>query len=601
MDQHKNEHQSEIHSITQVLLKRIAKDAHQPCLQYKESREWKTLTWSEYFNRIQQLSHGLQSLGIKSGDRVAIMSNSRFEWACLDLALLGMGAVVVPIYQNSTAEDLQFILNDSKARILVCENRSPLKIWHSVEKECPNVEKIIVIDSSMAEVGQLSFNELLALGETHLQGREEEFTKLCEQVKLDQTATIVYTSGTTGTPKGVVLTHQQIISEVSEAYPLFGVSSEDQNLTFLPFAHILGRIEIWAHIYIGYQMAFAESIDALRVNLKEIRPTFVISVPRIFEKIHAAVVAQAESKKVRKKIFEWALSVGRKVAGYRETHQAIPITLLGEWEIARRLVINKVVEAFGGRLRFAISGGAPLSKELSEFFYSCGVLILEGYGLTETTAAIFVNTPYHYKFGTVGIPVGDVKARIAEDGEILIKSKKVMKEYYNQPSETERVLKDGWFATGDIGEITEQGELRITDRKKDLIKTAGGKYVAPQRLESLLKIHPLINQVLIHGDQKKYIVALLTLDKTLVEQLGKDRQLHYRVWTDLLEQQPIQDEVRKIVAHANSQLASFETIKKYLVLPTEFTIESGELTPSLKVKRKYLDKKYTKEIESLYP
>jgi long-chain acyl-CoA synthetase len=507
----------------------------------------------------------------------------------------------VPIYQNSTAEDLQFILNDSKARILVCENRSPLKIWHSVEKQCPNVEKIVVIESSMAEVGQLSFNELLALGETHLQGREGEFVKLCQQVKLEHTATIVYTSGTTGTPKGVVLTHQQIISEVSEAYPLFGVSSEDQNLTFLPFAHILGRIEIWAHIYIGYQMAFAESIDALRVNLKEIRPTFVISVPRIFEKIYAAVLAQAESKKLRKKIFDWFLKVGRQVASYRETHQAIPITLLGEWEIAKRLVINKVVEAFGGRLRFAISGGAPLSKELSEFFYSCGVLILEGYGLTETTAAIFVNTPYHYKFGTVGIPVGDVKARIAEDGEILIKSKKVMKEYYNQPSETEKVLKDGWFATGDIGEITEQGELRITDRKKDLIKTAGGKYVAPQRLEALLKIHPLINQVLIHGDQKKYIVALLTLDKTLVEQLGKDRQLHYRVWTDLLEQQPIQDEVRKIVAHANSQLASFETIKKYLVLPTEFTIESGELTPSLKVKRKYLDKKYTKEIESLYP
>lgn len=601
MDQQKTEQHSETHAITQVLLNRIAKDAHQPCLQYKESREWKKLTWNEYFNRIQQLSHGLQSLGIQSGDRVAIMSNSRFEWACLDLALLGMGAVVVPIYQNSTAEDLQFILNDSKARILVCENRSPLKIWHSVEKQCPNVEKIVVIESSMAEVGQLSFNELLALGETHLQGREGEFVKLCQQVKLEHTATIVYTSGTTGTPKGVVLTHQQIISEVSEAYPLFGVSSEDQNLTFLPFAHILGRIEIWAHIYIGYQMAFAESIDALRVNLKEIRPTFVISVPRIFEKIYAAVLAQAESKKLRKKIFDWFLKVGRQVASYRETHQAIPITLLGEWEIAKRLVINKVVEAFGGRLRFAISGGAPLSKELSEFFYSCGVLILEGYGLTETTAAIFVNTPYHYKFGTVGIPVGDVKARIAEDGEILIKSKKVMKEYYNQPSETEKVLKDGWFATGDIGEITEQGELRITDRKKDLIKTAGGKYVAPQRLEALLKIHPLINQVLIHGDQKKYIVALLTLDKTLVEQLGKDRQLHYRVWTDLLEQQPIQDEVRKIVAHANSQLASFETIKKYLVLPTEFTIESGELTPSLKVKRKYLDKKYTKEIESLYP
>jgi len=412
--------------------------------------------------------------------------------------------------------------------------------------------------------------------------------------------TLVYTSGTTGRPKGVVLTHEQAISEVSEAFPLCGVTPDDTSLCFLPFAHVLGRIELWGHSYIGFTMAYAESIERLRNNLVEIKPTILVSVPRIFEKVYAGVYAQMENQNIKRKLFDWAVSVGREVSAKRMTHELVPLPLLGQFEIAKVLVLNKIVAAFGGRLRFAISGGAPLAQDISLFFHAAGVLILEGYGLTETTAAITVNTPFNYRFGSVGRPIGDVELKIAGDGEVLVRSKKVMREYYKNPDATKEVMTDGWFHTGDIGEILPGGDLKITDRKKDLIKTAGGKYVAPQRLEGLLQMQPLIGHALIHGDQKKYIVALLTMDRLSLEKYAKEHNLEYNKWTDLLKNPTVQAQTRQAVADANSQLASWESIKRYSVLPQEFTVEGGELTPSLKVKRKALDLKFHDQIESLY-
>ena len=509
-------------------------------------------------------------------------------------------AVTVPIYQNNTAEDVEFILNNSETRILVTESNGPLKTFHSIKDKCPTVEKVIVMDEIASSPECISWRGMQAMGEMYLEKHPLEYKTLCESLQPSETATILYTSGTTGRPKGVVLTHLQAFSEVSEAFPLMGVTDKDVSLTFLPYAHILGRVEHWGHIYIGHTLAFAESIEKIRNNLTEIRPTIMVSVPRIFEKIYSAIWAQIQTQPMKLKMFEWALSIGKKVGDYKMSGEVLPLDLFLKYELAHKLVLSKITEAFGGRLRFAISGGAAISKEIALFFHSAGVLILEGYGLTETTAAITVNTPFNYRFGSVGRPIGETKIKIAEDGEILIKSDKVMKEYYKNPEANTEAFTESWYHTGDIGEIMPSGDLKITDRKKDLIKTAGGKYVAPQRIEGLLKHNPYINHVLIHGDQKKYIIALLTLDQYSVKKLAKEKNVSFSSWEDLIKTSFVYDLARKAVADANSELASFESIKKFLILPNEFTVEAGELTPSLKVKRKVLDKKFKDQIESLY-
>jgi long-chain acyl-CoA synthetase len=362
----------------------------------------------------------------------------------------------------------------------------------------------------------------------------------------------------------------------------------------------MGRIEHWGNAYIGFTMAYAESVERVRANLGEVRPTILISVPRIFEKIYSAISAQMEASPVKKKIFTWAVGVGRQITDLKVTRQVVPLELLATFQLAKKLVLNKVTDAFGGRLRFAISGGAPLSQDISSFFHAAGILILEGYGLTETTAAITVNTPFNYRFGSVGRPIGDTELKIADDGEILVRGQKVMKEYYENPEATAEAFEGGWFHTGDIGEILQGGDLKITDRKKDLLKTAGGKYVAPQKLEGLLKQHPLIAHSLICGDQKKYIVALLTLDPAYLQSLAKAENENFTDWQQLVGSPWVQDIVRDIVAETNSHLANHESIKRYMILPKEFTVEGGELTPSLKLKRKLLTKTFAREIDSLY-
>ncbi|MEN0058301.1 MAG: long-chain fatty acid--CoA ligase [Bdellovibrio sp.] len=569
-------------------------------VQFKSNEQWQKKSWSEYYQDIETAGAALLALGIRPGDRVAIMANTRYEWSVMDLGIFGVKAITVPIYQNNTPEDVEYILNNSGARLLICETRGPLKIFESVKAQCPLIEQVIVFEDKCPQKEVLTWSLFLEKGRTYLKEHPQSYRALCETLVPEDTATILYTSGTTGRPKGVVLTHLQALSEVSEGFTLCGVTEKDISLSFLPYAHILGRIEHWGHLYIGSTLAFAESLEKVRGNLLEIRPTYMVSVPRIFEKIYAAIWAQVQTQYLKLKVFKWAVEIGKKVGHYKMSGQVLPLDLLLQYELAQKLVLNKINEAFGGRLRFAISGGAPLSQDISLFFHAAGILVLEGYGLTETTAAITVNTPFNYRFGSVGRPIGEVQVKIAADGEILIKSDKVMKEYYNDPAATAEVFSDGWFHTGDIGELLPGGDLKITDRKKDLIKTAGGKYVAPQRLEGLLQLSPYIANVLIHGDQKKYIVALVTLDRPTVLKAAKEKNLDTSDWPALLHTPFVQDLIRKAVAETNSQLASYESIKRYLILPVEFTVEGGELTPSMKVKRKVLDQRYKKEITALY-
>lgn len=563
----------------------------------RRAGNWVDLSWTDYSNDIEKIAAGLLSLKVQPQDRIAIMSNTRYEWGCTDFAIVSAGAVTVAIYPNNTAEDTAYMLQDSGATILFVESKALLAVWEKIKPTCPSVREVYVFEKNTTEK---SWDDLRTLGEKYLHQNPGAVAKAALKAKPTDMATLLYTSGTTGLPKGVVITHTQAISEVSEAFQYAGAKPEDVSLSFLPYAHILGRIELWGHAWIGFTMAFAESIERVRSNLIQIRPTILVSVPRIFEKIHGAIYAQMENQNLKRKLFDWALEIGKEVAELQATRQMIPIPLLAKYEMARTLVLNKIRDAFGGRVRFAISGGAPLHPDIAKFFHASGVLILQGYGLTETTAAITVNTPYNYRFDSVGRPFGDVKLKIAEDGEILVQSKKVMKEYYKNPEATASVLKDGWFHTGDIGQILPGGDLKITDRKKDLIKTAGGKYVAPQRLEGLLQLSALIGHAVIHGDQKKYIVALIVPDRPNVEAFAKEHKIASESWEDLLKQPEIQGEIRKAVAEANSQLASWESIKHYAVLPNEFTVEGGELTPSLKIKRKVLEGRFSDKIESLY-
>ncbi len=588
-------------TIVDYILQMKHRPSHQKALMFKKQNQWRTYSWSEYFENVLRVASVFLSNNIQKGDRIAVMSNTRLEWAIIDAACLSIGAILIPIYQTSTSEEVLYILNNSEPKILVIENQAAVRTYDKIKSKVISPLMCILLEEAKEILFQsLSWNEVLSLGMQKKDEQSTEFFRRANSITKNDIATILYTSGTTGVPKGVVLTHTQILSEVSDAFPLLSATADDIALSFLPYSHILGRIEIWGHIYTGHTLAFAESLEKIKQNLIEIRPTFMIAVPRIFEKIYAGVLTQVGTNSIKAKLFHWALTIGTTVAHHRMKKENIPLTLVAQYELAKKLVLNKVTAAFGGRLRFAVSGGAPLSRELGPFFLAFDILLLEGYGLTETTAAICVNTPYDFHFGTVGKPIGDVQVKIAEDGEILVKSKKVMREYYKNEEATTEVLKDGWFATGDIGEITSQGQIRITDRKKDLIKTAGGKYVAPQKLEGLIKRNPYVSCVLIHGDKRKYIVALITLDPIKLEEYAKANQIEYDTYENLTQHASILEMVRKTVTEANNELANYESIKKFSVLKKDFTVAEGELTPSMKVKRKFLDQKFKAQIEALY-
>jgi long-chain acyl-CoA synthetase len=589
-------------TICYKLLETVKKNSDRIAVMYKPSDRWLELSWSGYFDVIQSIAAGLQTMGVRKGDRVAILSNSRFEWAATDLAILGLGAVTVPIYQSSTPEDIEYILNDSTARILICESVSSARRVREMSKSIKSLETILCFEAEKnpSDTGFLSLDDLRKKGEVALKLSPTLYELAVRQTDLEDVATIVYTSGTTGRPKGVVLTHTQALSEVADSFPLLGVTIRDRSLSFLPYAHVLGRIEIWGHALIGYTMAFAESIERMKYDLLDVKPTILIAVPRIFEKIYIGILAQADIGPLKNSVFKWAMNAGREISRYKVDKTSVPLELALKYRLARKLVFDKISEKLGGQLRFAVCGGAPLSQSIAEFFHAAGILILEGYGLTETTGAVAVNTPFDYRFGTVGKAIGEARFKIAADGELLVQSKKVMKEYYNNPQSTAETLIDGWLHTGDIGEISPEGYIRITDRKKDLIKTAGGKYVAPQRLEGFLKANRFVSQVHIHGDQKKYIVALLTLNMGAVEKYARDNGVSFKDRKSLVETPKIKELARQAVAEANSHLASFESIKNFAILPNDFTLESGELTPSLKVKRKVVDQNYKTLIDSIY-
>lgn len=581
MAQIKTQEQTIVHHLANAPLR----SPQHVAVRYPSQKIWLELSWREYYQRCEAAGLALLGMGIKKGDRIAILAKTRWEWAALDFGILGIGAVTVPIYPSHRPDEIEFILQHSEARVLVVDDRAQLSKWEPIAKRCKLIEQVICLDPTDDLPDNVqSWDEFLDHGTVRARQSPQEFAKLCRARKIDDLASIVYTSGTTGAPKGVLITHQQVMSEVEDLTRAFPISALDSTLCFLPFAHVLGRVELWLHMYVGFTMNYAQSIERLRPDLVKARPSAMIGVPRIFEKIHAGLMTQVQSKPWQKRMFN-------RLDGAKSWI---------EKTLADKLIYRKIRQGLGGNLRFVVSGGAPLEAELAQFFYKAGVLILEGYGLTETTAAVLVNTPSSFQFGTVGRPLTDVEVKLADDGEILVKSKKVMRGYHKDDEATQAAFQNGYFCTGDIGEWTEDGFLRITDRKKDLIKTAGGKYVAPQKLEGLLKLCPLISHVLIHGDRKKYVVALITLNEAFAKQLAKQNKWAYKNYHDLTQSREIREVVRQAIAETNAKLASFETIKNFAILPEDFSLERNELTPSLKVKRRICDERYKTEIEELY-
>jgi len=578
---------------------------------------WHSVTFKEFYQVCRQVAYGLMSLGIEKGDRVAILSNTRFEWSLSDMAILGSGAVTVPIYASNTATDVAFIINHSGAKVVFVEDGKQLAKVLEKRLESPDalptLEKIICLEpSAMITAAQHAkgLDDTLTLQALRELGRREEgkdparFDDLLREAKPDDILTICYTSGTTGVPKGAMLTHDNVMSVLEDCVTtLIEYLTPDREvvLSFLPFSHVIGKLESMAVYVFGWRQNFAENLDTLMANLAEIRPTIVFAVPRIFEKAHNRVLAMVESgPSSKKKLFDWATVTGRRYfeALWSKRSPGLKDTL--EYKAAKKLVLSKIAHRFGGRLRFAVCGGAPLPKEIGEFFEIAGIKILEGYGLTETSAPVSLNSPGDTRFGTVGRPLPEVNLKIADDGEILVKSRKVFKGYYKMEKETAEVFTDGWFHTGDIGHIDQDGFIHITDRKKDIIVTSGGKNVAPQKIENIAKTQKIISQFVVHGDRRHYLTALVTLDRDQVIQYANAHSILFSEYGELIKNPKIIALVQKTVDEINGPLASFETVKKFAILPNEFTVESGELTPSMKVRRSYVNKKFQRELDTMY-
>ncbi len=571
-------------------------------LRYKSAGRWHNVTHHEVARAVHHAAIGLRELGVERGAHIGILSENRPEWVVADFACLTLGCADVPIYPTLPAHQIAYILNDSGARVVFVENAEQLAKLEAIRDEVPNLEHLVVFDHEpdMTGSGVLPYKDLLRQG----QGNEARYPSYRDDalsVQPNDVATLIYTSGTTGPPKGVMLTHGNFASNVSSALTVLPLNAADSCLSLLPLSHSFERMAgHYSMIQAGVTINYAESIDQVPANLQEVRPTIVLSVPRLFEKIYARVLENAlAGGAVKRRIFFWARRNAERWADLKLAGQVIPGGLALKKAIADRLVFSKLQARTGGRVRFFISGGAPLNPEIAKFFYAAGLPILEGYGLTETSPVIAVNSLEELRLGSVGRPIPGVEVRIAEDGEILTRGPNVMLGYYERPDATrEAIDADGWFHTGDIGEL-DDGFLRITDRKKDIIVTAGGKNIAPQPIENKVKANAFVLNAVMVGDRRRFPIMLVVPDQEAVKQWAGKRNLTVDP-ADLLKMPDVVAKIETEVMGTLRDLASYEMPKKLLLLDHDFTIEGGELTPTLKVKRRIVEEKHQARIDALY-
>ena len=592
-----------LRTIPDLLLYRTAATPEAGAFLHREGAGWTRLSWRELGNRVRAVACGLRALGLEAGQRCSLLSGTRVEWIVADLGTLCAGGATTTIYPSSTAEDCVYILRDSSTVLLFAENEEQLRKVAARRGELPSIRKVILLEGQATPDGWvMTLAELMELGRQVDARDPAAFEAAARAVRPEDLATLIYTSGTTGRPKGVELTHDTWIYE-SEAIDALGVLSiDDVQFLWLPLAHVFGKVLEVAQLRIGFVTAIDGQVERLLENLAAIRPTFSAAVPRIFEKVYNRVVETARrAGGVSYAVFRWAFGVGGEVSRLRQAGRSPGPVLALKHALASRLVFSKLQARFGGRLRFFVSGSAPLARTVAEFLDAADVLVLEGYGLTESGAATCVNLPGRYRVGTVGPPLPGTELRIAEDGEILIRGRGVMRGYHGLPELTREALDpEGWLHTGDIGHI-EDGFLSVTDRKKDLLKTSTGKYIAPSALELRLKVScPHISQVLVHGNNRNFVSALIALDPEAMREWATAHGHGERSYEEVVRLPEVHTLVERCVVDLNSQLASFESIRRFTILPSDLTIDSGDLTPSLKLKRQAVERKYRALIDEMY-
>jgi long-chain acyl-CoA synthetase len=596
-------------NLAQMFFQRARELADRPRYRHRPGDTWVDVTWEEMERRVLGLAAGLIDMGVAPGDRVALLSATRPEWMEIDFAILACGAVTVPIYASSLAAECGYILANAESSVVFVENGKQLAKVEEVRTrgfELDGVAQVVPIREVITIEGEVdggrTLAQLMDRGRSALPQRQAEIERRIAALDREALATIVYTSGTTGPPKGVLQTHGNHLATVEAVLPIRVASEGDVDFFFLPLAHSFARMVEYYGVAAGTTTVFARSIDTVAEDLAATGPHLVPAVPRIFEKLHGRIqAARASGGLLRRLLFDWAVGVGAARSRYERDGQPIPLLTSVQHGLAHALVFARIHGLLGGNIRYMMSGGAPLARELAEFFHSLGVVILEGYGLTETTPALTVNRPDRFRFGTVGLPLDCCEVRLAEDGEVLARGGNIAKGYHRRPQATAEAWDSaGWFHTGDIGEFDDEGFLRITDRKKDLLKTSGGKYIAPQKIENLLKLQPHISQAVVIGDNRKYCVALVTLDADAVAAWARAEGTMVGGPEDMARNATVHELIEKEVTAVNAHLASYETLKYFRILPRDLSTETGELTPSLKVKRKVVAERYRGDIEEMY-
>lgn len=584
-------------------------------VRYKEQKSpYKSLSWTDYATLVRDMAFGLAALGVDSGSSVAIFSANSIYWVAADIATICNGGISVPIYPTSSQSDIQYILENSEAQIVFVQNEELCRKVVATKKAAIN--KIVLLNKpkkSLAELTQelglpadqsilASVEDILELGKKLKSENPDLIDERLSRTKLSDLATIIYTSGTTGTPKGAGLTHANILSLIEAVKQVLPVDENTVYLNYLPLSHVFERVcgEFYWMTCAG-EYAFAESIEAMGKNLAEVQPTMILVVPRVMDRIYSKVRIGIEGASGRrKKLINWSIAVGKQIVGKRAEGKNISAFLQAKYWLAEKLVLGKLREKIGPRLNLVVSGGAPASTEPIEFFNAIGIDTLEGYGLTETTAPACVNLRGKVKIGTVGPTLPSIDLKIGEDGEILLKGPSIFNGYYKNAEATADAFEDGWFKTGDIGEVDRDGYLKITDRKKDLIVNSAGKNIAPQRIEAILKTVPFVSQAVVFGDKQKALVALLTLDEQAATEFGHEQNWEFNSYAELLKQPKLNQFLRKEIQSRSGQLADYEVVKRFAVLPDELSVDEGELTATLKIKRNVVASRYKSVIEALY-
>ena len=580
-----------LETVNQIFYSAVGRQSDR-VMMYKQADKWIPVSSAELYRNVVGVARTLQQWGISKGDRVAILSENRPEWAIADFATLLLGAVVVPIYCTLTAEQTAHILKDAGARVIFLSTAEQFKKFVAVTNQVP-IEKTVVMDDGVTAADAIPIRDLLNSGPT---ARDPGFDARCAAVRAADLATIIYTSGTTGVPKGAMLTHGNLASNVDYSLRGFPVGAGDIGISFLPLAHITARHVDYTFLHNGVIVAYCPLLDQLPIALTEVRPTIFVAVPRVYEKMYARIQQRA-SKGAKRSIVKWALKVGHSHQDdtLNDRH---PNSL--SWRLADLLFFSQVRKGVGGRVKIFLSGGAPLGRELARWFADAGIRIDEGYGLTETSPVIAVNNPKAHKLGTVGKPLPNVQVKIADDGEILVRGPSVFSGYWNLPEQTKNAFTDGWFNTGDIGNLDPDGFLSVTDRKKDLLKTSGGKFITPQPIQKSLQLDSFVAEAVVIGDRRKFPSVIIAPQFPMLEDWARANQLPFSSREELVANPKVRELYEKIVGNVNQNLARYEQLKKFVLVPHEFSIADGTLTPSMKLKRSIIEERYREQIDQLY-